>query len=63
MKTYKLHLIRHGITQANLDGAYIGRTDLPLTDAGIAELEALRQTLDYPQVKLFYTSPDRKSVV
>lgn len=57
MKTYKLHLIRHGITQANLDGAYIGRTDLPLTDAGIAELEALRQTLDYPQVKLFYTSP------
>ena len=28
MKTYKFHLIRHGLTEANRDGRYIGTTDL-----------------------------------
>ena len=32
MKTFKLHLIRHGITAGNLQGLYIGSgTDLPLS--------------------------------
>ena len=26
MVTYKLHLIRHGVTAANLEGRYAGRT-------------------------------------
>ena len=31
MKSYQLHLIRHGLTQGNLDGLYVGSgTDLPL---------------------------------
>ena len=31
MKTFKLHLIRHGMTAGNLQGLYIGSgTDLPL---------------------------------
>ena len=25
MKTFKLHLIRHGVTAGNLQGLYIGR--------------------------------------
>lgn len=30
MKTFKLHLIRHGMTAGNLQGLYIGSgTDLP----------------------------------
>ncbi len=33
MKTYKLHLIRHGLTQGNLDGLYVGGgTDMPLCE-------------------------------
>ena len=58
MKTYKIHLIRHGLTDANADGRYIGnRTDLPLSPEGKRELEDLRHTLDYPDIGALYTSP------
>ncbi len=36
-----IYLIRHGKTQANEAHLYCGSTDLPLSPAGIAELEAL----------------------
>ena len=29
MKGYRIAFIRHGITEANEDGRYIGTTDLP----------------------------------
>ena len=48
MKSYKIHLIRHGQTEANEKGLYIGRTDLPLSPAGLAELLALRAEMDIP---------------
>ena len=36
MKTFKLHLIRHGMTAGNLQGLYIGSgTDLPLCDESV----------------------------
>ena len=58
MKTYKIHLIRHGLTEANIKGQYVGnRTDLPLCDEGIDELRALRDTVDYPDIERLYTSP------
>ena len=42
MKTFKLHLIRHGLTAGNLDGRYIGGgTDLPLCSEGRAQLAEL----------------------
>ena len=58
MKTYKIHLIRHGLTEANIKGQYVGnRTDLPLCSEGIDELRALRDTVDYPDIERLYTSP------
>ena len=36
MKTYKIHLIRHGQTEANAKGLYIGMTDLPLSPEELA---------------------------
>ncbi|XEH77984.1 histidine phosphatase family protein [Edwardsiella tarda] len=30
----ELYLVRHGQTQANLDGVYCGRSNLPLTAQG-----------------------------
>ena len=57
MKTYKLHLIRHGITEGNLKGQYIGRTELPVTPEGIAMLKNLKEQLDYPFVDRVYSSP------
>lgn len=58
MKTFTLHLIRHGLTQGNLDGLYVGGgTDLPLCDEGRAQLEELRGRFEYPQPPLVFTSP------
>ncbi len=58
MLTYKIHFIRHGLTQANLEGRYIGsRTDLPLCPQGKAMLEQLCEDFRYPLVERVYTSP------
>ena len=47
MKTFKLHLIRHGMTAVNLQGLYIGSgTDLPLCDEGRAQLAELKENMD-----------------
>ncbi len=57
MKTYKIHLIRHGMTEANADGRYIGRTDLPLSPEGLAALLRLKESYCYPGGLRFFTSP------
>lgn len=57
MKTYKIHLIRHGLTEANADGRYIGRTDLPLSPEGLAALLALKEKYQYPGGVRYFTSP------
>ncbi len=57
MKTYKLHLIRHGMTDGNLKGQYIGRTELPVTPEGIKMLDNLKNSIDYPFVDKVYSSP------
>ena len=37
MKNYRLYLVRHGVTQGNLDGIYMGSgTDQPLCAQGAA---------------------------
>ncbi len=57
MKTYKIHLLRHGLTAANDDGRYIGKTDLPLSPQGLAALLAMREKYQYPGGVRFFTSP------
>ena len=57
MKSYKIHLIRHGRTQANEEGLYVGRTDLPLSPGGLNALLALREGGGYPTAGRFFTSP------
>ncbi len=57
MKTYKLHLIRHGMTEGNLKGQYIGRTELPVTPEGITMLTNLKNDIEYPFVDRVYSSP------
>ena len=57
MKSYVIHLIRHGITEGNLLGQYIGSTDSPLAPQGIEQLEQLRKKYQYPQAAVYYSSP------
>jgi len=42
----KLIWLRHGETQSNRQGAYLGHTDEPLSDAGIAQAERLARRLE-----------------
>ena len=63
MKTFKLHLIRHGMTAGNLQGLYIGSgTDLPLCDEGRAQLADLKERFAYPQVDTVFSSPLLRAV-
>lgn len=57
MKTYIIHLIRHGTTEGNKNGQYIGVTDIPISTNGIKELEQLREAGVYPEVDVCYASP------
>ena len=58
MRALKIHLIRHGATDANYDGRYIGcKTDLPLAPEGLNELRLLKDDIDYPEIERLYSSP------
>ena len=62
MRTYKLHLIRHGMTDGNEKGQYIGSTDLDVTTNGIIELEDLKEKGIYPKCDLIFSSPMKRAV-
>ena len=63
MKTFKLHLIRHGLTQGNLEGLYVGSgTDLPLCAEGRAAVLELQGRFAYPQPHTLFTSPLARAV-
>ena len=57
MKSYKIHLIRHGQTEANRLAQFAGWTDVPLSEDGRAGLLELRDSYAYPAVDRVYCSP------
>ena len=62
MENYNFYLIRHGLTQANLDGAYCGcKNDQPLCEQGANELYTLLDSAEYPFVDAVYTSPMQRA--
>ena len=60
MKSYYIHLIRHGAISPTLRGRYIGTTDVPLSEEGKTDLRRLNATMDYPYAKALFTSPLRR---
>ena len=44
----RIYMIRHGKTEGNVKGWFYGSTDLPLTDEGILEVQALADRNYYP---------------
>ena len=62
MKGYRISILRHGLTEANENGVYIGKTDLPLSDAGREALEDKYDQLEYPRVQRVYSSPLERAI-
>ncbi len=57
MRNYRLYLIRHGLTSGNIEGKYIGLTDLPLCEEGQKAITELAKKELYPNVQKVYSSP------
>lgn len=57
MKSYIIHLIRHGVSEGNLKKQYIGSTDSPLSEQGAADIRAKDAAGAYPGAGLFFCSP------
>lgn len=62
MKSYYIHLIRHGLCEGNQQGRYIGRTESPLSMEGVKELIDLKTTYRYPRALSYYASPSTRCV-
>lgn len=57
MKTFKIYLVRCGVTDMNLQGRFLGLKDEPLCDRGIKELKALKKAYAYPAADAVFVSP------
>ncbi len=62
MKTFRIHFIRHGLTQGAEEGRYIGHTDADLSRDGILQLEDLQRDRVYPNAGALFVSPLRRCV-
>ena len=57
MKTYRIHLIRHGLTDGNIEGLYIGHTDVELCEQGRQQLFEMKENYKYPEASVVFSSP------
>lgn len=57
MRTYKIHLIRHGLSEGSVEGQYIGHTDVDLTPDGERQLRSMKEEFEYPEVQAVLSSP------
>ena len=62
MRSLTLYIIRHGYTQANVDGLYSGHGDVPLCDEGRRGIEKLKEEGAYPEVSFVFSSPLGRAV-
>ncbi len=63
MKGYRIKLIRHGMTDANLKGIYAGKSDFPLCERGQEELIKKKVAGIYTPVQRLYVSPMKRCVM
>lgn len=62
MKSYTINLIRNALTDENLEGRYIGHTDVEISEEGKAQLLQMKDELVYPPVEALFTSPLKRCV-
>jgi probable phosphoglycerate mutase len=59
----RLILIRHGETVWNHDGRFTTRSDIPLSDTGVAQADAAAEALAGTPIARIYSSPMRRALV
>ena len=57
-----LYCIRHGQTTYNVSGQVQGQVDVPLSDLGLMQAEALADALGWLPIDAIYSSPLRRAV-
>ena len=63
MKTYKIHLIRHALTAENIQGKYIGQTDVEASKEGLAQVKDLMNEGEgYPEADVVISSPLKRCI-
>lgn len=62
MKSYYIYLIRHGLTKGNAEAKYIGHTDEPLSEEGIAQINEMKNNYDYPYTDVVFSSPLKRCI-
>lgn len=55
-----IYLIRHGKTEGNLQGRYIGSTDEPLCEEGKRALFSMKEQKKYPYPEYLFQSPMKR---
>ena len=58
----KITWIRHGMTQANGEHRYLGKTDEPLSETGIHLLQEKKKEYFSSPPEFLYTSPMKRCV-
>lgn len=53
----RLMLIRHGITQGNIEKRYMGQTDMSLCPEGVAQIQKKVSEGAYPKTQMLFISP------
>lgn len=62
MQSYIVHFIRHGLTEANINGKFAGSGDFSLCSRGVEGLRKLMEKYKYPYSQEYYTSPMKRCV-
>ncbi len=57
MKSYTIYLIRHGLTNENREGKYIGHMDVPVCEDGMEMLKNAKEEMVFPYVEALFCSP------
>ena len=61
MNKLMLALIRHGKTEANEKHLYCGKSNIPLSENGIKELNDIKNSIKYPEYNKFFSSGAKRA--
>lgn len=61
MNKLMLALIRHGKTEANEKHLYCGKSNIPLSEKGIKELNDIKNLIKYPKYNKFFSSGAKRA--